>query len=147
MTIPIDVFMGGGGITLLGVVSYFLRKTHEKIDGTASAVTALGTSLEDQIDRLESKLEIETKQTKIEITQIFQDICHERQGACGRLQESKLLAVENKARAACIKADRIAEENEKRWAKQEIINDKIKRVLYSTNDGGKSWQLKDPKEE
>ena len=146
MTIPIDIIVGGSGISLLAAVTYFLKKTHDKIEGTAIAVTTLGRNVEEQIDKLESKMETETKNTQKEIIQVFQDICHERQGACTRLRDALLLSVENRAKAACIKIEKVAEDRERRWEKQEIINDKIKRVLYATKDGGKSWQLKDDRE-
>ncbi len=144
MSIPVDVIMGGGGVTLLGVVTYFLKKTHDKIDSTANAVASMSASVADQIDKLEAKLEQETKNTRKETIQVFQDICHERQGACGRLRDAMLLSVENKAKAACLKIEKVAEDRERRWDRQEQINDQIKRVLYATKDGGKSWQLKDP---
>lgn len=143
MTIPFDVIVGGGGVTLLGAVTYFLKKTHDKIDSTAAAVSAMNTSVADQIDRLENKLEAETKNTQKEIIQVFQDICHERQGACGRLRDAMLRSVEAKAQAACHKIEKVVVDRDRRWDRQESINDQIKRVLYSTKDGGKSWQLKD----
>ena len=145
--LPIEVFLGGGGVTLFGVVGYFLKKTIDKIDSTATAVAVLGQNVESQIDRLEGRLEVETKATKVEIVKIFQDICHERQGACGRLRDAMLHSVEQKAQTACLKAERIMEDRERRWEKQEQINDQIKRVLYATKDGGKSWQLRDSRED
>ena len=143
MTIPFDVIIGGGGVTLLGVVTFFLKKTHDKIESTAAAVNSMNKSVADQIDALELKLESETKNSRKEIIEVFQDVCHERQGACGRLRDAMLSSVESQAKAACIKIGKVAEDREKRWEKQEIINDQIKRVLYATKDGGKSWQLKD----
>jgi len=143
MTIPFDVIIGGGGVTLLGVVTFFLKKTHDKIESTAAAVNSMNKSVARQIDALELKLESETKNSRKEIIEVFQDVCHERQGACTRLRDALLLSVENKAKAACSKIEKVVLDRDKKWEKQELINDQIKRVLYSTKDGGKSWQLKD----
>lgn len=145
--IPAEFVMGGGGSILLGVVGYFLKKTHEKIDSTANAVNQIGKDVETKLDKLEIKLEIETKATKTEITQIFQDICHERQGACGKLRDAMLVSVENKAAAACGKIARVIEDRDKRWERQEQFNEQVKRVLYQTKDGGRSWQLKERNED
>ena len=129
--IPAEFIMGGGGSILLGVVGYFLRKTHEKIDKTATAIEALS----EQIRK-------DSKTSRDEIIQTFQDICHERQGACSKLQKSELNTIAHKTQSNCNAITRLQEDREKRWEKQENINDNIKRVLYSTKDGGRSWQLK-----
>lgn len=140
-----EIIFAGGGTALVGMVGFFLKKTYDKFDATALAVKQLGESVDTRIDQLEKSLAVETKTTKNEITQIFQDICHERQGACSRLQEANLKAVEMTAKTACGKVERVMEDRDRRWDKQEQFNDNVKRVLYQTKDGGRSWQLKDRK--
>lgn len=138
-----EVIMGVGGTALVGVVTFFLKKTYDKFDETGKAVTELAKSVDQRMDKLEIQMGVETKAARTEITQIFQDICHERQGSCARLQEAHLKAVEMTAKTACSKVDRIIEDRDRRWERQENFNDKVKRVLYQTKDEGRSWQLKD----
>lgn len=131
MPVPIEIIFGGSGISLLGIVSYFLKKTHDKIDDTAKAV-----------DRVAEQLRKDHKETRDEIIDTFQSICRERQGACANLQAAKLSAVEATSKHTCEKVVRINEDRDRKWEKQEMFNDQIKRVLYQTKDGGRSWQLK-----
>jgi predicted negative regulator of RcsB-dependent stress response len=136
MPVPIEVIFGASGLGLLGTVSYFLKKTHEKIDDTARAV-----------DRVADQLRKDHKETRDEIIETFQSICRERQGACSNLQAAKLQAVESTSKHACEKVLRMSEDRERKWEKQEIFNDRITRILYQTKDGGRSWQLKDKGED
>lgn len=139
----IDPFMGAGIVGLIGVVGYFLRQKDKKIESITGALEKLGIDFDARLDKLEIKLEAETKSTKAEMIQVFQDICHERQGACGKLRDAMLQGVDQRAAAACNKISKVMEDRDRKWEKQEEFNDKVKRVLYQTKDGGKSWQLKD----
>lgn len=161
MTVPIisgdiTTLISGGGLIMMTVVGYFLKKTYTKIDDTSDAVIELGKSFADKveeidenfskkIDQLEFKLEAETKSTKTEIVQIFQDICHERQGSCGRLRDAKLDIITVATKNCCVKIQKVIDDRERKWDKQEQLNEQFKTHLYQTRDGGKSWDLRDDK--
>lgn len=149
-----EVALTGGGTVIMGVIGYFLKKQSDKIDNTAAAVTTLATKnaesiaalsdkFETRIDRLEEKMELDAKSNKQETIQIFQDICHERQNACKLLRDEKLARVEAQTKVFCAKVERISEDRDKKWQKQDDLNERIKRVLYTTKNGGASWELKD----
>lgn len=142
---PLELILGGGATAVVGMLGYFLKKTHEKIDNTATAVTKLGENVERRVDQLEEKLAVETKATRVEIVQVFQDICHERQEACGALRDAKLEAVAATARAFCAKLHKVEEDRDRRWAKQDDLNERFKTHIYRTKNGGSSWELKDEK--
>jgi hypothetical protein len=125
----VEIIAGAGMTVALGVVGYFLKKTHDKIEGTSTAITALSKEMGMQVDLLKEKIAKETKTSRDEIVEIFQDICHERQGACARLQEAKLVAVENASKATCAKLQALASDRERRWEKQGEVNDRFKAHL------------------
>lgn len=125
----VETLVGGGGVILLGVVGFFLKKTHDKIDATSAAVNQIGRDVDARIDKLEIKMEVETKASKTEIVQIFQDICHERQDSCGKLQTAKLEKVETVTKAACAKVDRLTEDRDRKWHRQEELNERFKEHI------------------
>lgn len=139
--LPFEVVLGGGSTILLGVVGYFLRKTDAKVDSTASAVELMGEKLEQRIDSLERKIAEDARHSRHEFLTIFQEACHERQDACSKLRDAKLLAVEHRAEAMCAKMRGIVDDRDRRWDKQETFNEKVREHIYKTKDGGKSWEL------
>jgi hypothetical protein len=137
----VETLLGSGGVALLGVVGYFLKKTHDKIDATAAAVERIGSDVDTRIDRLEDKLSVETKSARTEIIHVFQEVCHERQESCARLRDAKLATTENRVEAQCKKMQAIIADRDRKWEKQEALNEKFKSHIYKTKDGGSSWDL------
>jgi len=68
----------GGGAAMIAVVGYFLRKVDIKVDDNASVVNGLRTSMSEMRSGIRD-----------DITLLFNTICHERQGACVKLQDIK----------------------------------------------------------
>jgi hypothetical protein len=143
MAITPEIILGVGGTVLLGVVGFFLKKTHDKIDSTAAVVNGLESKFNDRLDRFERQITSDLKVNKQEVIEVFQDICHERQESCSVLRDTKLANVEERTKLACTKISKVMDDRARAWDKQEVINESIKRVLYRTKDGGVSWKLKE----
>lgn len=124
---------GSGALILLGVAQYFFKKTDKKIDATADAVADLGKRMDERINGLENKMTEENKTVRRDIVEMFQQICHERQDACGRLRDAKLAAVENVCKAQCNKIHGMIDDRNKKWERQEVINDTIKTHMASNH--------------
>ena len=128
MPITPDVIIGGAATVMVGVTAFFLRKIDSKIDHTAAQASALSEKILTIRDDL-----------KEDMVEIFNYTCHERQGSCARLQEVKLNAIEHQAKTVCAKLATLGVERERRWDKQEALNEKFKSHIYKTKDGGAAW--------
>jgi hypothetical protein len=131
--LPFEIVMGVGAVAL-GVIGYFLRKTDGRIDETAQSVKGLADKFDNRIDKLEEKMDESIKSSKEEIVGIFQEICHERQDACGKLRDAKLIAVENQCQAACNKVRALTLDRDRKWEKQDELNERIRVHIYSSSE-------------
>jgi len=114
---------------LSAVTGYFLKKQNEKIESVDTKIS----SVKDDIAKNKQELEESIKNNKKETIQMFQDICHERQDSCGRLQIEKLNSMHKEGEAMCMKISRIKEDRGYRWKSQEKLNDEIKKHLAKYN--------------
>jgi hypothetical protein len=117
----INIITGTGITCLVAVNTYFLKRRNEKID-----------SLEKKIDTNHAELKIDIKNNKEETVKMFQDICHERQGACGKVFDEKLAGLRLEGTGICKKVERIKEDRREKWQKQDKINEKVQNHIAKT---------------
>lgn len=111
----IEVIAGTGFASVVAVVGYFLKKQNDKID-----------SVDVKLATITRDLKEEMKVTKKDMVDLFQDVCHERQGACSKLVDTKLENIKTVGTAICSKIEGIKADRFERWRKQELINDKYR---------------------
>ena len=128
MPLSIEAIVTGAAVILIGIVSFFLRKIDAKIDDTAREAA----SLKERILSIRDDL-------KEDMIEIFNLACHERQNACAKLQEVKIGLVEHQAKTCCAKMAALSLERERKWEKQERMNEKFIGHLYKTKDAGAAW--------
>lgn len=119
----IELLTGSGLLGMTGVIGYFLKKQNEKIEGVDSKITNLQTNL--RADVLNNKKEI---------IMMFQDICHERQLSCGKVQDVRLDGLHKEGKSICEKVNRIKEDRGEKWRNQERINDAVKILMNRKQD-------------
>jgi hypothetical protein len=61
------------------------------------------------------------------ILKSFDSLCHERQGACAGLVDTKLEGIDKSFKHVCSKFDDIKRDRERRWQKQDGINEDFLR--------------------
>ena len=115
---------------LVAVVIYFAKKLDNKIDSHTDLISEVKTELRIQLATNRDDI-------KADITEAFNDVCGERQGACSRLQQAKLETLQATHSAICAKIARLDEDRREAWTQQRRWNDKIETTIYSDRNGGK----------
>lgn len=141
----IELIASGGFTTLVGVVGYFMKKQNEKIESFDSKVITVRNELQKNIkdvgenlakDIKDSRADLlnDMKESKAEVVNIFQNVCHERQNACGRVFDQKLETIRKEGKSVCRKIDSIKDDRADRWKKQEVVNDKFKTHIAQSKE-------------
>jgi hypothetical protein len=128
MPLSPEAIITSAAVILIGIISFFLRKIDAKIDETAREAAVL----KDKILNIRDEL-------KEDMVEIFNYACHERQNACARLQEVKIGLVEHQAKTCCAKLAALSAEREKKWERQDRMNERFIGHLYKTKDAGAAW--------
>lgn len=136
MSIAFDTstLVAGSGVLVL-IVGYFLRKVDVKVDRTSAAVSALGADI--QVFKVEVKNQISEvrEDIKEDMVTVFNTTCHERQGACSILQETKMKAAEARASHICAKIARLEAERKDDWRLQRGWNERVEDKLNKKEGG------------
>jgi hypothetical protein len=127
-----DPIITGTFSLLMGVVAYFLRRVHMQVDENGRAVVQFKAEVDRRFAQVEQKIEDTAKETRKELIEMFGTQCHERQDSCGKLRDAKLEKVENKCRTQCEQIRRMEEDRNKKWDRQESVNDQFRAVLHGS---------------
>lgn len=100
------------------LILWILRRQSTITDSLGAKITTVSEEVVGYKESWESR--------KDGILKSFDSICHERQGACASLVDSKLENVDMQFGHVCRKFEDIKRDREKKWEKQERFNDRIK---------------------
>lgn len=115
MGLPIDPEVAAVGAVLLGICIYFLKKTDKKVEQNAEKLDEFRVEIKTQISTMRDDL-------KEDMIEIFNATCHERQGSCSKLQDTKLAALEAREHTICAKIARLESERKEDWGEQRRWN-------------------------
>ena len=122
----------GGGAILATVTAYFLRKVHSRVEDNAEKIGELKTDFKTLRVELRGDVIQMRDDIKEDIIEIFNDVCHERQAGCAARQDLKMIGVETRERAICIKLDKLEEARREAWREQKQWNEKVENRLNRT---------------
>lgn len=100
--------------TPMTIIGYFLKKQNDKLEDMGNTMNLLQSTLTAQIN-----------ESKGDMVKLFQDVCHERQGACSRLIEQRVENLRTLGDGICRKIDAIKSDRVEKWRKQDAMNDRM----------------------
>ena len=103
---------------LIPVVGFFLKKIHDKVEGSSTAINDIKLKM--------ACLGGEFSKT---ITEAFNNLCKERQDHCYRLHEARFKALEVSDQINCNKIHKLESDRKDIWVEQKMWNRKIENIL------------------
>ncbi len=122
MALPIDPATAAVGGTLLGLIAYFLRKTDKKVDANAEKLELFRADIVEFKGDIKTQISTMRDDLKEDMIEIFNDTCHERQGSCSRLQDTKMAALEAREHTICAKIAKLESDRREDWGEQRRWN-------------------------
>jgi hypothetical protein len=135
MNLEMSSILGIGSL-LVAIISYFLKKTNDKLEATATAVNNMEvkvTTIEGKISSIMASMESRFAHSmdglEAKLVETFQRICHERQESCGKVQDLRIESLRRETHAFCQKLHAVSEDRAKKWERQETLNDNFRTHL------------------
>ncbi len=131
---------------IIVLVLWILRRQTTITDNIANSIDQQNQKIE-QVDHKVQEYKDSWDIRRDGMVETFNRICHERQGACSNLVATQLTAGRDAADAkmanfntrldhACRKIEDLKTRRDKRWARQDQINDRLLNELKNNNRKG-----------
>jgi galactokinase/mevalonate kinase-like predicted kinase len=112
-----ELILGISAAMLVGALGFFLKRSLNEVSAMRKEAKESVVSIYKRIDG-----------SARDIMNNHNQLCHERQGACAALMDVRFKNIDHANHLACQKIAKLDENMEKRWEKQERLNEKLLKL-------------------